>query len=182
MKDQGRQCRENFQIHDSRWPDCWFCSSPYTSGKFQVTNRILMFSLWFQILDEVQRILTCVTTAPEIGKAYKVTEELYDLSAMAMEYFKDKLEPTLPEISYLSSDFGFWDPLPSGSSKFFLNLLFFSTSIWIFHTEICLCWIFGNTNGIAIPIHDAGCCIQNFLADVCLHVDVVFHLSNLWFF
>jgi F-box protein 28 len=34
-----------------------------------------------------------------------VTDELFDLSTMAMEYFKDKIEPTLPEISYFDPDF-----------------------------------------------------------------------------
>ncbi|CAG0918474.1 unnamed protein product [Notodromas monacha] len=62
-----------------------------------------------EILDEVQRILTCISATPEISKAYKITEELYDLSAMAMEYFKEKLEPTLPEISYFNTEFTYWD-------------------------------------------------------------------------
>ena len=71
-----------------------------------------------QVLDEVLRILSYMNTGPELQKdAYKVTEELVDLSSMAMEYFKDKLEPTLREISYLSPDFTFWDSLANGKRE-----------------------------------------------------------------
>lgn len=41
----------------------------------------------------------------KLTRPYKVTDELFDLSTMAMEYFKDKIEPTLPEISYFDPDF-----------------------------------------------------------------------------
>lgn len=34
-----------------------------------------------------------------------MTDELFDLSTMAMEYFKEHIEPKLPEIAYFSSDF-----------------------------------------------------------------------------
>lgn len=37
-------------------------------------------------------------TTPNLGRPYKITEELIDLSTMAMEYFKDHLEPNLPQI------------------------------------------------------------------------------------
>lgn len=57
------------------------------------------------MLDEVLRILNYVATTTTIGRAYKVTDELFDLSTMAMEYFKEKIEPTLPEINLLSHDF-----------------------------------------------------------------------------
>lgn len=33
-----------------------------------------------------------------MARPFQVTDELFDLSTMAMEYFKDKLEPILPEI------------------------------------------------------------------------------------
>lgn len=42
---------------------------------------------------------------PKLGKPYKVTDELFDLSTMAMEYFKEKIEPKLPEIAYFGADF-----------------------------------------------------------------------------
>ncbi|CAG0888431.1 unnamed protein product [Cyprideis torosa] len=65
-----------------------------------------------QILDEVFRILCYVHSTPELGKAYRVTDELFDLSTMAMEYFKEKLEPGLPKIQIFDSDF--WDiPFPA---------------------------------------------------------------------
>lgn len=57
------------------------------------------------ILDEVYRILTYIKKTPNLGRAYKVTDELFDLSTMAMEYFKEHIEPRLPEITYFGSDF-----------------------------------------------------------------------------
>lgn len=42
---------------------------------------------------------------PVMTRPYKVTDELFDLSTMAMEYFKEHIEPTLPEINYFSSNF-----------------------------------------------------------------------------
>lgn len=59
----------------------------------------------FQILDEVYRILAYIKKTPNLGRAYKVTDELFDLSTMAMEYFKEHIEPRLPEITYFGSDF-----------------------------------------------------------------------------
>ena len=44
-----------------------------------------------------------IKTTPNLGKAFKVTDELFDLSTMAMEYFKEKLEPTLPEITFFGA-------------------------------------------------------------------------------
>ena len=32
-------------------------------------------------------------------------DELFDLTTMAMEYFKENIEPTLPEITYFGADF-----------------------------------------------------------------------------
>ena len=61
--------------------------------------------LWqFQILDEICRILSYVKNTQNLARAYKVTDELFDLSTMAMEYFKEAVEPGLPEISYFSSE------------------------------------------------------------------------------
>jgi F-box protein 28 len=40
-----------------------------------------------------------------LGRAFKVTDELFDLSTMAMEYFKEHIEPTLPEITYFGAEF-----------------------------------------------------------------------------
>ncbi|XP_074661369.1 uncharacterized protein LOC141914024 [Tubulanus polymorphus] len=50
------------------------------------------------ILDEVKRLLIYVKTASNqpLKIVYKVTEELMDLSTMAIEYFKDVIEPKLP--------------------------------------------------------------------------------------
>lgn len=58
-----------------------------------------------QILDEVYRILHYIEVTPKLSRPYKVTDELFDLSTMAMEYFKDHIEPLLPEITYFAADF-----------------------------------------------------------------------------
>ncbi|XP_015514567.1 F-box only protein 28 isoform X2 [Neodiprion pinetum] len=58
-----------------------------------------------EILDEVYRILHYIRVTPKLARPYKVTDELFDLSTMAMEYFKERLEPTLPEIPYFGTDF-----------------------------------------------------------------------------
>ncbi|XP_043286506.1 F-box only protein 28 isoform X2 [Venturia canescens] len=58
-----------------------------------------------EILDEVYRILHYIKVTPKLARPYKVTDELFDLSTMAMEYFKEWIEPTLPEIPYFGADF-----------------------------------------------------------------------------
>ena len=63
-----------------------------------------------------------IRNTPNLGRSYRVTDELCDLSTMAMEYFKDKIEPTLPEITFFGSDFlDFTTPYTSMRIK----LLFF---------------------------------------------------------
>ncbi|KAH0560919.1 F-box only protein 28 isoform X1 [Cotesia glomerata] len=54
------------------------------------------------ILDEVNRVLHYIKVTPKLVKPYKVTDELFDLSSMAMEFFKEQIEPTLPEIACFS--------------------------------------------------------------------------------
>lgn len=58
-----------------------------------------------QILDEVNRILHYVKVTNKLARPYKVTDELFDLTTMAMEFFKENIEPTLPEIAYFGTDF-----------------------------------------------------------------------------
>ncbi|KZC05967.1 PREDICTED: F-box only protein 28 [Dufourea novaeangliae] len=58
-----------------------------------------------EILDEVYHILHYIKVTPKLARPYKVTDELFDLSTMAMEYFKERIEPTLPEIPYFGADF-----------------------------------------------------------------------------
>ncbi|XP_077483661.1 F-box protein dampened [Amblyomma americanum] len=69
-----------------------------------------------EILDEVHRILRYVEVTPTLSRAYKVTDELFDLTTMAMEYFKEHIEPTLPEISYFAADFLDYNPSSYTSS------------------------------------------------------------------
>ncbi|CAG0900027.1 unnamed protein product, partial [Darwinula stevensoni] len=83
-----------------------------TLGKHLDLNHIPFFP--GEILDEVFRILHYIQVTPNIEnlRAFKLTDELFDLSEMAMEYFKEKIEPALPEISYFNSEF--WDFTFSG--------------------------------------------------------------------
>ncbi|XP_072939973.1 uncharacterized protein dmpd [Epargyreus clarus] len=58
-----------------------------------------------EILDEVYSILSYLKTTTKLARPYKVTDELFDLTTMAMEYFKEHIEPFLPEITYFGTDF-----------------------------------------------------------------------------
>ncbi len=61
-----------------------------------------------EILDEVQRIMRYIKQSPSLRdcKVTDVTDELFDLSMMAMEYFREHIEPTLPEItSFFGAEF-----------------------------------------------------------------------------
>ncbi|XP_067627720.1 uncharacterized protein [Eurosta solidaginis] len=57
------------------------------------------------ILDEVYNILNYIRNTPRLERPYRVTDELFDLSTMAMEYFRDRIEQTLPDIAYFNKDF-----------------------------------------------------------------------------
>ncbi|GAB6032122.1 hypothetical protein CHUAL_010485 [Chamberlinius hualienensis] len=57
-----------------------------------------------EILDEVYRIYRYVTSSSNLGRAYRVTDELFELTTMATEYFREYIEPGLPDIIYFSSD------------------------------------------------------------------------------
>ena len=92
-----------FGKHIERKHICFF-PGEVSSGYTEVLSQLsIMISL--QILDEVFRILNYIASTQPLGRAYKVTDELFDLSTMAMEYFKENIEPTLPEITYFGSDF-----------------------------------------------------------------------------
>lgn len=56
-------------------------------------------------MDEVYSILSYLKTTTKLARPYKVTDELFDLTTMAMEYFKEHIEPNLPEITYFGTDF-----------------------------------------------------------------------------
>ncbi|KAL3187755.1 hypothetical protein MRX96_024511 [Rhipicephalus microplus] len=42
---------------------------------------------------------------PKISPVNKVTDELFDLMSLAMEYFKEHIPPTLPEVDYCMDDY-----------------------------------------------------------------------------
>lgn len=71
-------------------------------GAVSILSLSCLDNAWrecFQILDEIYRILRYIKeNSPNLARPFQVTDELFDLSTMAMEYFKDKLEPILPEI------------------------------------------------------------------------------------
>jgi len=79
-----------------------------TFGKHIERKHVCFFA--GEILDEVQRIMRYIrhtSNQPPKGRgAYIFMEdELFDLTTMAMEYFKEHIEPTLPEITYFGADF-----------------------------------------------------------------------------
>jgi len=80
-----------------------------TFGKHIERKHVCFFA--GEILDEVQRIMRYIrqnSNQPPKGpnRAYIFMEdELFDLTTMAMEYFKENIEPTLPEITYFGADF-----------------------------------------------------------------------------
>ena len=69
-------------------------------------------------------------------------DELFDLSTMAMEYFKEHIEPTLPEITYFGADYLDFTSF-SGTCKLkndftsFFFLSNFSYSIEIIVNKMC---------------------------------------------
>ncbi|KAL5287987.1 hypothetical protein ACFFRR_008681 [Megaselia abdita] len=72
------------------------------------------------ILDEIYRILRYIKeNSPNLARPFQVTDELFDLSTMAMEYFKDKLEPILPEIVRKDD---FFEPRETNKKVFLSNL------------------------------------------------------------
>ncbi|XP_055931355.1 F-box only protein 28-like isoform X2 [Argiope bruennichi] len=73
-----------------------------TFGKHIERNYCCFFP--GEIIDEIYRILRYMKDNPCLNRAYKVTDELFDLSTMAMEYFKEHIEPSLPEIPFLAHD------------------------------------------------------------------------------
>ena len=64
-----------------------------------------VFRLLSQILDEVYTILNYIKNTPTHTRPYRVTDELFDLSTMAMEYFRERIEATLPDIAYYNKDY-----------------------------------------------------------------------------
>lgn len=51
-----------------------------------------------------------------------MTDELFDLTTMAMEYFKEHIEPALPEITYFGTDF--FDITTAFSRKYFHTYIY----------------------------------------------------------
>ncbi|XP_055311527.1 uncharacterized protein LOC129574118 [Sitodiplosis mosellana] len=74
-----------------------------TFGRYIEHKHICFFPGAF--LDEVYNVLNYIRTTPNLGRPYKITEELIDLSTMAMEFFKDHLEPSMPQFGLLSKSF-----------------------------------------------------------------------------
>lgn len=73
-------------------------------------------------MDEVYTILNYIKNTPCLERPYRVTDELFDLSTMAMEYFRDRIESTLPGIAYFNKDF-YKLPTTTKRRKFFFFFL-----------------------------------------------------------
>lgn len=73
-------------------------------------------------MDEVYTILNYIKNTSCLERPYRVTDELFDLSTMAMEYFRDRIEPTLPGIAYFNKDF-FKLPTTTKRREFFSNFI-----------------------------------------------------------
>ncbi|XP_052902320.1 probable serine/threonine-protein kinase ndrD [Anopheles moucheti] len=68
------------------------------------------------ILDEVYSVLNYIRTSTSLDRPFKVTDELFDLSTMAMEYFKEHIEPNLPDIAYFTNSTKSFAALETSSS------------------------------------------------------------------
>ncbi|XP_058054484.1 uncharacterized protein LOC131206105 [Anopheles bellator] len=68
------------------------------------------------ILDEVYSVISYIRTTPALDRPFKVTDELFDLSTMAMEYFKEHIEPNLPDIAYFTKSTKSFAALETSSS------------------------------------------------------------------
>ena len=92
-------------------------------------------------MDEVLRIIRYIQKAPT-GQPRNpknpyiyMEDELFDLSTMAMEYFKEHIEPTLPEITYFGADYLDFTSF-SGTCKLTNDFTSFSLSNFSYSIEI----------------------------------------------
>uniref|UniRef100_A0A182PVE1 F-box domain-containing protein n=1 Tax=Anopheles epiroticus TaxID=199890 RepID=A0A182PVE1_9DIPT len=76
----------------------------------------LLGHIFSYILDEVYSVLNYIRTSPSLDRPFKVTDELFDLSTMAMEYFKEYIEPNLPDIAYFTNSTKSFAALETSSS------------------------------------------------------------------
>jgi len=51
--------------------------------------------VYYQVLDEVYRVLRSVHLDPNPPRAHELLQELRDISSMAMEHFDEKIAPRL---------------------------------------------------------------------------------------
>jgi len=91
--------------HIERGHCCFFPGAVSRAINPTISARSNQKGFHFQILDEVQTILNYISITPRLQRPYRVTDELFDLSTMAMEYFKDRIESTLPGLAYFNKDF-----------------------------------------------------------------------------
>lgn len=74
------------------------------------------------ILDEVYNVVQYIRSTPKLERPYRVTDELFDLSTMAMEYFKENIEKNLPEIGYFNKNF-FDEPISKSKQNYSLKTI-----------------------------------------------------------
>lgn len=51
--------------------------------------------MFYQVIDEIYRVLRYVNSTRAPQRAHEVLQELRDISSMAMEYFDEKIVPIL---------------------------------------------------------------------------------------
>ncbi|XP_050538256.1 F-box only protein 28-like [Daktulosphaira vitifoliae] len=99
-------------------------------GKHIERKHICFFA--GEILDEVYKILHYIKVTKSLARPYKVTDELFDLSTMAMEYFRERIEPTLPEIRLFANDYHeFPSPLGPSNNRTFTSMCLRKRSLMI---------------------------------------------------
>ncbi|VVC43396.1 F-box domain [Cinara cedri] len=99
-------------------------------GKHIERKHICFFA--GEILDEVYKILHYIKVTTKLARPYKVTDELFDLSTMAMEYFREKIEPTLPEIRLFANDYHeFPSPLGPANTRTITSMCLRKRSLMI---------------------------------------------------
>eukprot|EP00092_Neocalanus_flemingeri_P005613 GFUD01006045.1.p1 GENE.GFUD01006045.1~~GFUD01006045.1.p1 ORF type:complete len:327 (+),score=92.43 GFUD01006045.1:98-1078(+) len=85
-----------------------------------------------RVIDEIFSVLKCIQEKENPPRGYEILQELRDISSMAMEYFDEKIVPTLNACLPIS-------PLQYGSTGFSLDLQYQpSTSTPTGHQPRCL--------------------------------------------
>lgn len=129
-----------FGKHIDRKLICFFAGAVSKNTKSQNRTHLILtyfFLLCLQILDEVFNVLRSIRTQPQ--RPHDMTEELYDLTTMAMEYFKEHLEPRLPSLMPLPvmnrSRFVDYSKSKYHSTVLFNSVRFLTLFLFVFNSQ-----------------------------------------------